>query len=243
MRISAVHQGFSLMELLIALSLFAAIAGILMNSFFQFSRQSQRLETILKLRQELRILEQIIRNDVQAVVYLDKFMEDPQKRQDGRKSGIYGVDESGGDFSKDRLHMHVNNISRFHRNLTTEQDPELHEVSYYLEEEEGGVLKFKRREEFFIDADITDGERSITHTLSSKIASFDVKYFKSTIEEAAEEWDSSSVLTTGLAADKVPAGVVIQLRIESENGERLESDITINIQPYMGQYVEWGQKQ
>ncbi|MCG8337563.1 MAG: prepilin-type N-terminal cleavage/methylation domain-containing protein [Proteobacteria bacterium] len=236
------QRGFSLMELLIALSLFAAIAGILMNSFFQFSRQSQRLETILKLRQELRILEQIIRNDVQAVVYLDKFMEDPQKQQDGRKSGIYGVDESGGDYSKDNLHMHVNNISRFHRNLTTEQDPELHEVSYYLEEEEGGAFKFKRREEFFVDADITAGERSITHTLSNKIVSFDVKYFKSTAEEASDEWDSSSFVTTGLAADKIPAGVIVELKIESDNGESLTSDMTVNIQPYMGQYVEWGQQ-
>ncbi len=239
---STTISGFTLLELLVALGLFGVITGILMSSFFQFHQQSDRMETILRLRQELRIIEQIIRNDVKSVVYLDKFMDDPKKLQDGRKTGIYGVDESGSDYSKDQLHMHVNNVSRFHRNLTKEHDPEIHEVSYFLEENETGEFKFKRREEFFIDNDITAGERSILHTLSSKIVSFDVKYFKATSEEEADEWDSSSYVSTGLQADKIPAGLIITLKIKDKNGESLTSDMQINIQPYMGQNVEWGKK-
>jgi prepilin-type N-terminal cleavage/methylation domain-containing protein len=236
------NSGFTLMELMIALGLFAAITGILTSSFFQFHQQSDRMETILRLRQELRIIEQILRNDVKSAIYLDKFMEDPKKLQDGRKTGIYGVDESGGDYSKDQLHMHVNNVSRFHRNLTKKQDPEIHEVSYFLEEDETGEFKFKRREEFFIDNDITDGERSILHTLSNKIVSFDVKYFKSTSEEELDEWDVDDNTSTGSQEEKLPAGLIITLKIEGKNGESLSSEMQVNIQPYMGQNVVWGKE-
>lgn len=227
------------MELLIALSLFSAITGILMSSFFQFHRQSDRVETILNLRQELRILEQIIRNDIQSVIYLDAFMTDPQKEQDGRKSGIYGEDVIMGDKSKDRLHMHVNTYARFQRNLSREHDPEIHEVSYFLEEVETDHYRFKRREEFYIDNDITEGERSVVHTLSENITSFDVKYFKGAETEPVDEWDSSTYEKSKTPADKIPAGLVLTMELKSQNGETLKSSIQINLQPYMGQIIKW----
>lgn len=232
-------RGFTLMELLIALSLFSAITGILMSSFFQFHRQTDRVESILRLRQELRILEQIIRNDLQSVVYLDAFMQESQTDPDGRKSGIFGEDKGLGDKSRDRLHLHINSYARFHRNLVREHDPELHEVSYYLEEPDPGTFLFKRREEFYLDADITDGERSIIHTLSQNVTSFDVKYFKGAETEPLDEWDSSSYATTKTAADKLPAGVVVTLEIKDKKGELLKSSVQINLRPYMGQFISW----
>jgi F420-0:gamma-glutamyl ligase len=69
-----------------------------------------------------------------------------------------------------------------------------------------------------------------------------VKYFKTTDEETVDQWDSSSFVSSGQTADKVPAGVIIELKIKSDDGESLTSDMQINIQPYMGQYVEWGRK-
>ena len=59
----SIFLGFTLMELLVTLSLFSAIMGFLMTSFFQFHQQSDRMESILKLRQETRILERILRNE------------------------------------------------------------------------------------------------------------------------------------------------------------------------------------
>ncbi len=85
---ACLEKGLTLMELLIALSLFAAILSFLLNSFFQFQRQSERMESILRIRQETRTLERLIREDILAVVYLDEYMKDPLNEQDDRKSGV-----------------------------------------------------------------------------------------------------------------------------------------------------------
>ncbi len=231
--------GFTLMELLIALSLFSAIAGILMSSFFQFNRQANRMESILKLRQELRILERIIRNDVQSVVYLHEFMKDSGQDYDNRKSGIYGIDEGTGTSSSDQIHMHVNAPSRFQRTLQTRRDPELHEVSYFLEESDGGKFQFKRREEFYIDTDITEGGRSIVHTLSHHIISFDVKYYRGNEIEPLDEWDSSVNARQNPPSDALPSGVIVSLVIRGDDGEELSSDLQVNLKPQMGTGITW----
>ncbi|MBT4089420.1 MAG: prepilin-type N-terminal cleavage/methylation domain-containing protein, partial [Deltaproteobacteria bacterium] len=54
-------NGFTLLELLLTLSIFAAIMGLLMNVFFQFKDQSNRFGSTLDLRQEARILELLLR--------------------------------------------------------------------------------------------------------------------------------------------------------------------------------------
>jgi prepilin-type N-terminal cleavage/methylation domain-containing protein len=232
-------SGFTLMELLIALSLFSAIAGILMSSFFQFNQQSNRMASMLKLRQETRILERIIRNDIQSVVYLYEFMNYQGKDTDGRKSGILGIDEMLGEKSGDKLHLHVNAPSRFQRTLKAENDPKIHEVSYFLEEAEDGRYLFKRREEFYVDTEITEGERSIIHTLSHHIISFDVKYYMGAEEEPLDEWDSSKNAGTKPPTSALPSGVIVSLEIRGEDGETLTTDLQVNLKPQMGTGVIW----
>jgi len=231
--------GFTLMELLIALSLFSAIAGILMSSFFQFNRQANRMESMLQLRQELRILERIIRNDIQSAIYLYEFMKDPQQEMDGRKSGIFGIDEMLGSKNGDRLHMHVNAPSSFQRTLPAEKDPEIHEVSYFLENTDKEHFQFKRREEFFVDPEITEGERSIVHTLSHHITSFDVKYYQGSETEPRDEWDSSENSKNSSGASILPSGVVVTLEIKGDGGESLTSELQVNLRPPMGRRIVW----
>ena len=194
------------------------------------------MESILKLRQEIRILERIIRNDLQSVVYLENFMKDPLNERDDRKSGIYGLDEMRGDKESDQLHMHVNNRSKFYRSLPFEFDPEIHEVSYTLEEaDDGEKILFKRREEFYLDDDISQGERSVIHTLSNHVLAFDIKYYKGSETETLEEWDSSAVEEGNL----LPSGLVVTLELQSEDGETVKSELQVNLQPDMGSNVTW----
>lgn len=232
--------GFTLLELLVTLSLFSAIMGFLMSTFFQFHQQSQRMESMLKLRQEVRILERIIRNDLQTVIYLTEFMKDAPNERDDRKSGILGLDEIVGEKDGDQLHMHVNNRSRFQRFLAADADPEIHEVSYFLETTNAGEgVRFKRREEFYIDDDISTGDRSITHTLSDHVVGFNVQYFRSGEDEPLNEWDSSDYKESKKSADRLPTGVLVTLELRSEEGEELASQLRINLQPDMGGKVTW----
>ncbi len=236
---AAFERGLTLMELLIALSLFAAIMGLLMNSFFQFQTQSKRMESILSLRQEARILERIIREDLQSVTYLGEFMKDPLNEKDDRKSGIYGINETLGEKDADIIHMHVGHVSKFFRGVSFDKDPELHEVSYFLEEKEDGSKRFKRREEFYIDNDITEGDRSITHTLSDNIASFNIKYYRGSETEELDEWDSSSYEENKNSDYKIPAGIEIDLELRNTSGEILKSKMKVNLHPYMGVFATW----
>jgi prepilin-type N-terminal cleavage/methylation domain-containing protein len=231
--------GFTLMELLITLVLFSSLMTFLLNSFFQFNQQSRRMESILRLRQECRTLERIIRDDVASVVYLKEFMKDPMNERDGRKSGVLGINGSLEGKDSDIIHMHVHHRSRFYRDLPFERDPMLHEVSYFLEELESGEKRFKRREEFYLDADITDGDRSVVHTLSDHVVSFDVKYYKVRSVEPIDEWDSDDPLIIGNGTAKIPTAVSITLELVDESGEELKSELIVNLRPYMGAFVSW----
>ncbi|MBU3915158.1 hypothetical protein KKA14_06450 [bacterium] len=235
----AFDEGLTLMELLIALSLFAAIMGLLMNSFFQFQSQNDRMTSILSLRQEARTLERILREDLQSVTYLGEFMKDPLNEKDDRKSGIYGINGALGEKDADIIHMHVGHVSRFYRSLPFDKDPELHEVSYFLEEKDDGGTRFKRREEFYIDNNIAEGDRSVIHTLSENIVSFNIKYYRGSEVEALDDWDSSSYEENKNSAYKIPAAIEIDLELKGKSGEILKSKLQVNLHPYMGLFATW----
>ena len=225
-------QGLTLLELLLTLAIFSAVIGLLLNSFVQLKRQNEKIQTLLTLRQEARNLEKLLKEDISAAVYLKEFMTSAQAKQERRKSGILGVSESDGEFDSDAIHMHVRTRSRFLRMLPFGNDPELHEVSYYLDTI-GDPRLFKRREELYIDSDITEGDRSIVHPLSQRVISFDIKYYEGTKSEELEDWDSED------KKGSLPAGLKITIILEGEKGKTLKSEFHINIRPAMGPFVNW----
>ncbi len=234
------NNGFTLLELLLTLSIFAAIMGLLMNVFFQFSDQSTRFSSTLDLRQEARILELLLRQDLQSAVYLKSWAEKSGEDEiNNRRSGIVGIDEKNGEEDSDRLHLHVNRPARFYRGLSMEKDPEIHEVSYYLEDIVDRY-QFKRREQFYIDSDITDGDVSISHALSENVVAFDLKYYLQKTLEPIEEWGTEGIQREEKDAVGIPAGVVVTLKLQDLSGESLETQFQINLQPHMGTGITWG---
>lgn len=229
-----------MLELLITMTIFSAIMGLLMSSYFQFHQQNQRIESILSLRQELRILEKLLREDLQSVVYLDKFMSPAKRRYNtDLRSGLYAISEVGEneDEHMDVIHMHVKRRSLFLRTLPLSQDPELHEVSYYLEKnEETEKLEFKRREEFYVDTDITEGDESIIHAISERVVSFNLEFYRERVEEADDEWDSTG---GNRNQTRLPAGIKVTLVMKDPKEETLESSFEINLRPKMGQTALW----
>ncbi len=230
------RNGFTLLELLLTLSIFAAIMGLLMNVFFQFKDQSTRFESTLDLRQEARILELLLRQDLQAAVYLAEYIS---KADDGRRSGIVGIDGKTGEADHDQVHMHVNRAARFFRGLPLGKDPEIHEVSYYLEEVVDNRFHFKRREQFYIDVDITDGEGSISHAISENVVAFDLKYYRQGNAEPVEEWGTEVIQREMKAAVGIPAGVLVVLKLQNSSGENFKTQFQINLQPSFGQNIVW----
>jgi len=229
--------GVTLLELLITLTMFAAIMTFLMTSFFQFQDQNRRVDSIFQLRQESRILERIIREDLQNVLYLFEFMGGGSREYDQRRSGIYGINEIIGDRDNDSIHMHVGRLSRFYRTVPNEKDPAVHEVSYFLEETEQGTQLLRRREEFYVDPDITDGDESIVHTLSENVLSLDIKYYKGADPEPNDEWDSADYAKK--KEQPIPAGIKVAMELENKNREILKTAFQVNLKPDMGLLIKW----
>lgn len=231
--------GFTLLELMVTLGLFAAIMGVLMSVFFQFKDQNARFESIMGLRQEARILEHLLRQDLQAAVCLVEFAAPLEKGGEGNPTGIVGIDEQDGSLESDQVHMHVNRPSRFFRGLESAKDPEVHEISFFIDSESEARKQFSRREQFYIDGNITEGENSITHPLSENVVEFDVKYYTSDNSEPLDEWGTDDIQRTVEDAKHIPAGVQVTLIMKNQAGEQLESRFQINLQPAMGTGIEW----
>ncbi len=227
------QSGLTLLELMLTLVIFSSIIGLLMNSFVQLRQQNELVQTILTLRQETRVLEQLLKEDILSAVYLHEYMNMAGKTLDGRKSGIVGINNSYEEFDMDAIHMHVHNKSKFQRTMAYSDDPELYEVSYYLDTDDIEHPQFMRREEIYIDSDIMDGDRSITHTLSQRVVSFNMEYFEGNNSEEEEEWDSSQ--KNGL----LPSGLKITIKLKDEKDKTLESEFQINLRPSIGAYTTW----
>ena len=236
MKLKRYRYGFSLLELLTTLAIFAAIMTLLLNSIHQLSKQNEKVQDILSLRQESRILERIIKEDIIASVYLKRFMEKGSDNPDDRKSGIYGVDHTIDEIAADQIHMHVNQFSKFHYNRPHNEDPEIYEVSYYLEKIETGRNKFKlmRREELYLDDDITDGDRSITHSLTDRIQDLNIVYFDKDSSDWEDEWDPAD-------HKKRPEAVQVSFSLKNDADETKKTTFQINLRPDMGNNVTWAE--
>ena len=221
------------------LTLFSTVMGLVLNAFFQFNSQNKRLESLVALRQEARVLERLVRDDLNAVVLLNEFIKPMPNDVAPRKSGIIGQDDRFGEWERDRIHMHVKRRSRFYRYLSFNEDPEIHEVSYYIDDDNGETPQFKRREQYYIDSDMTEGDESIIHTLSEHVVSFDVKYYSVGSPQELDEWDSSARQTDGAALRGLPVGVRVFLRLEDPSGEIYEKTFQVNFRPIMGTGYKW----
>lgn len=219
------NPGFTLLELLVTLVLFATIITLLLGSFVQLQDQDSDIAAVLKMRQEARILEKMIRRDFQATVYLTEYMRLKPVILDDRQSGIVSISNDYDNMNRDVVHMHVHKPSDFIRTLNISADPEIHEVSYFIDDMDETKLMFKRREEFYIDNNITDGDRSVVHTLSRNVIEFDLQYFREKEAGKQEEWDSESEAKNN--RNPIPTGLEVNMVFKNETGATLKSSFQI----------------
>ena len=227
------RSGFTLLELLVTLALFATIISLLLGSFVQLQNQDVAIADILKLRQEARILEKIIRSDFQSATYLTEYMRLKPVLLDDRQSGIYAINNEYDNKSRDVVHMHVHKPSEFNRTIKRSEDPEINEVSYYIDETDEEHLLFKRREELYVDNDITDGDRSIIHTLSQHITAFDIQFYRGNDPDKIEAWDSEK------ENQPIPAGVEVSIVYQYDSGASLTSSFQIILRPTTEGFITW----
>ena len=178
------QHGFSLLELLISIALLGLVMSLLYGAFFQISNSSLQLKTTLEARQELRLLMKMVLDDLQNVQYLKSFAESGQSTIPRRESGLIAESKLGPENSEtgeleevSSIYFHTAVKSRFYPE-EKEQDPELHEVSYTMQENlDTKVWEFIRREDFFLDNNLKEGGKS--YVLSEAVTMFELQLLES----------------------------------------------------------------
>ncbi|MDX2471269.1 MAG: prepilin-type N-terminal cleavage/methylation domain-containing protein [SAR324 cluster bacterium] len=218
-------QAFTLLELLITLALFAALTTMLLGGFFQFQKGQEFLEDSGDLKRKLWVIEKLLSEDLKNATFDANFAKALPEGLP-RQSGIVGKDNptSGGDL--DEIHLHVRAPSKFFRGLTRNQDPGLHEVSWYVQEQDS-VNHLIRREEFYLDDDIEGGPRSQGYSLASGIVSFDIKYYPKNGDAPSDSWTSNSTNT-------LPIAVIVTIELKDKKGAAVKIHFTKNLRPNMG---------
>ena len=176
-------KGFSLLELLISISLLGLVMSLLYGAFFQISNSSLKVKATLETRQELRLLMKMVLDDLQNVQYLKHFAESGTNNTQQLETGLIVEHQLGPENTEtgkleevSQIYFHSAVKSRFYPN-EKERDPELHEVSYTLTENpDTKVWQFIRREDFYLDGNIREGGKS--YVLSEAVLGLSCYYWK-----------------------------------------------------------------
>lgn len=205
---------------------------MLLAGFFQFQGIGERMQSELDARQELRNLETLIRRDLSQAVYLASYASPIENQV--RPSGIQAVNLTEEGQPRDHLSLHVSGRGRFYTGFRRALNPELFEVAYRFRRDAEGQLGFYRREGYYLDGPLDEGEEAIEHRLSKRLQVLDLTFFDAQ-GEAQESWASSTEAA-------LPLGVNVRLGLEDAPGHLLESSFTLNLRPVMGPGVKWGEQ-
>ncbi|MGK5091434.1 prepilin-type N-terminal cleavage/methylation domain-containing protein [Deltaproteobacteria bacterium TL4] len=243
------RSGFTLIELMVSLTVLAMVVSLLYGAFYQISNSSSQVKESLQGRQELRLLMKIVRDDLQAIRFLDKLIARNGLEGDTTvfQSGLISNRVTGPEGQEmSYIHFHSALPSRFYPEAKT-QDPNLHEVGYLLEfDTTEKKWLFLRREDFFVDEDMIEGGRR--HTLSEHVNGFLLEFLEQNIKTSTgetkevwvNEWDSkdakkglcrlpSDRKTTSGKDPCLPVAIRLTMQLKGEDGITLKESAEINL--------------
>ena len=236
------NSGFSILELLISVTLLGLVMSVLYAAFFQISNSSLKVQSTLDARQELRLLMKIVLDDLQKVRYLKHFAESDQSETQQRETGLI-ADRNLGPENPDTgqieevtgIDFHTSIKSRFFPEESS-RDPELHEVGYSLQENpDTKTWEFIRREDFYIDNNLREGGKY--HVLSEEVTMFELEFLESETalaeggfrEKWTKVWDSDERLCHDLKVKEnfcLPRAVRLTMALMAK-GEKTISDTQV----------------
>lgn len=218
-----VRSGFTLLELVITVALLSLVLALTYGSFIQLSTHANKLRHESESEQELRLLMQLLQQDLEGIQWLSKFASD------GNPSGLIADERfaAGKRFSLLRFHSSVS--ARLHRQASPAADPRLHEIAYWVEENET-KLQLMRREDYYLDSDLANGGRSVA--LISGVHAFRIEFLS--VEQlgrsrAEEQWDVRWDSTQRSKESRLPVAIRITLGLADEDGGIFSQTLEINL--------------
>ena len=236
------NPGFSILELLISVTLLGLVTSIIYAAFFQISNSTLKIQSTLDARQELRLLMKIVLDDLQKIRYLKHFADSDQSETQERETGMIAVRNLGpenpdtGQIEEvTRIDFHTAIKSRFFPEENY-RDPELHEVSYSMQENpDTKTWEFIRREDFYIDKNLREGGKY--NVLSEDVTKFELEFLESETalagggfrEKWTTVWNSDERLCSDLKVREnfcLPRAIRLTIALKTK-GESLISDTQV----------------
>ena len=124
MRKVGTATGFTLLEILLALSLLSIILAVLYSSFFLSSKALQGLDESVVRLQECRMFMDTIRRETEALYYLNA----------PGKNAVFKVEDRD---------LYGKQATRFAFNAFSSLVPGVSTISYYMDEKDGKVFLYK----------------------------------------------------------------------------------------------------
>ncbi len=232
-----------MLEMLVAIAILSLITTLIYNAFFSASTSTRKVTQALSTRQELRLLMKIVLDDLQSVQYLANYVTQ-NSDNNYYHSGIFSKRIPGPESQRvNFIHFHAAIPTRFFpKALELQKDPELHELSYFLEfDQTEQAWAFKRREDFYIDSDISEGGRE--QLLSTAVTFFELEFLEQSIRATdsnelqdvwVPEWDSqeNQCRVTSRASGNTPClplAIRVTLHLKSEDGSEAKDTLEINL--------------
>lgn len=200
------RQGMTLIEVMVAMTMFAAVGALVYGGFAQTSRAKQTLEKQLDRYHEIRVtLERMARELSMAYVSVHQNRSSSLQTM---KTALIGKDSGFGD----RVDFTSFSHQRMYRNA---KESDQNEISYFLTDAPDGDGKvIARRMQPRIDDRPDEGGR--VEVMLEDVLEFDVQYLDPMTWEWLSGWDTTS--GTG-QTNRLPAQVKILITVPGINRE------------------------
>lgn len=213
------RKGMTLIEIMVAITMFAAVGALVYGGFAQTSRAKRTLERQLDRAHELRMaLERMVRE--LSMAYVSTHVNISPSLQ-GMRTTFVGKDSGFGD----RIDFTSVSHTRVFRDA---KESDQNEISYFVTDAPDGTGKvLARRLQARPDDKPNEGGR--IEVLLSDVSEFDLRYLDSASWEWVESWDA----VTGVGqTNRLPAQVKIKLTVGAiNNPEKRQTFVTRAVLP------------
>jgi prepilin-type N-terminal cleavage/methylation domain-containing protein len=222
-------SGFTLIELLISLVILGLVMTLVYTAFGQISGPAVKLRDQLTEQQELRLLMRMVADDLQSAQWLERYWAKSSPTAQYR-TGIIALQRFEGTKQYTAISFHAARPARFFRTVDPADDPDLHEVGYFVQpSEDQSQMVLIRREDFYIDDDIENG--GVTVQLADHIKTFQVQFLPVNADPNADpppwqdSWDSSQ-LPDG---SRMPLAMKLTIERTAADGRTLSESLEFNL--------------
>ena len=211
-------RGFTLLEIMMAMTIVAIIATLVWASFGRLLHASSDIQRRDEFWHGVRLAMNRMAREVGAAFVSDNYDPNRYSKDDPEDRPTFFVIEDGGEH--DALHFTAFVARRLYRD---EKVSDQAIVSYTLDRDDEGRTHLYRRQKNIIDEDWDrGGERAI---LLEDVEAFDVQWW----DPDDEDWESSWDTRDRDQHDRLPSRVRIRVRVKEPDGREQTFEVQTRI--------------